>query len=255
MRGCQAVVHLAAFGSVIESIADPDENFSVNAEGTLRVLEAARDAKVEKLIFASTGGALVGDSKPPVTENSPPRPKSPYGASKLVGEGYCCAFAGSYGLNTVMLRFGNIYGPVSAHKKGAVTVFAKALMKNEPLVIYGDGNASRDYLHVDDLCEGIGGALATDLSKATVLHLSTGKETSVQELADTLCGIAGKPNHPVRYEPGRRGEVTRNFASFDAARELIGFIPATTLSAGMQATWDWYRAQGEKVFSFDVTDS
>ena len=135
-------------------ITDPERNFEVNVQGTLNVLRAAVGAGVRRFIFASTGGALIGDATPPVSEQSLPKPISPYGASKLCGEAYCHAFAKSYGLETVCLRFGNVYGPHSAHKKGAVTVFIKALMTGEPIVIYGDGSASRDYVHVEDSAAG-----------------------------------------------------------------------------------------------------
>ncbi len=162
--GVSDVVHLAAYGSVVESITDPASNFDVNARGTLNVLKAAVDAGARRFIFASTGGALIGDATPPVHELSLPKPISPYGASKLCGEAYCHAFAKSYGLETICLRFGNVYGPHSAHKKGAVTLFVKALMADEPIVIYGDGSASRDYIYVEDLCAGIGTALDARLT-------------------------------------------------------------------------------------------
>ncbi len=137
--GADAVIHLAAAGNVVESVADPIPNFDINARGTLTVLQGARDAGAGRFVFASTGGALIGDAPPPVDESSVPRPISPYGASKLAGEGYCHAFRGSYGLPTIALRFANVYGPRSAHKRGAVTRFIAGALRGEPLVIYGDG--------------------------------------------------------------------------------------------------------------------
>ena len=122
-KGVDEVVHLAAYGSVVESIADPVSNFAVNVKGTLNVLRAAEDAGVRRLVFASTGGALIGDTTPPVNEQSLPKPISPYGVSKLCGEAYCHSFAKSYHLEAICLRFGNVYGPHSAHKKCAVTLF------------------------------------------------------------------------------------------------------------------------------------
>ena len=136
MSGIETVIHLAAYGSVIESVSDPQPNFDINVNGTFNVLECARKAKVKRLIFASTGGALIGEATPPVDEMSLPKPISPYGASKLCGEAYCHAYAKAYGICTIALRFANVYGPFSGHKKGAATKFMKCLLKNEPMPIF-----------------------------------------------------------------------------------------------------------------------
>jgi len=253
--GVDGIIHLAAFGSVIESLEDPITNFDINGLGTLNVLEAARIAEVKKMIFASTGGALIGDAEPPVSEDSVARPKSPYGASKLTGEAYCNAFGQAFNLPVVILRFANIYGPVSAHKKGAITVFSKALMSGKPLVIYGDGTASRDFLHVDDLCNGIVLALRTDLVPATVLHLATGRETSIWELAEILMEVSGKTGHPIEFREQRVGEVHRNFANFDRASELLGFTPHTILEEGLLQTWQWFMSQGQAIINMETTDA
>jgi UDP-glucose 4-epimerase len=255
MDGVSHVVHLAAYGSVVESVGDPERNFEINARGTLNVLKAAVDAGVQRLVFASTGGALIGDATPPVNEDSVPRPISPYGASKLCGEGYCHAFAKSYDLETVCVRFGNVYGRDSAHKKGAVTVFIKALMQDEPIVIYGDGSASRDYIHADDICAGIQLAMDTALPGPEVFHLASGRETTVLQLANILCDIAGKPDHPIEFRPARRGEVTRNFASFDKASKVLGFQPSRELEEGLAETWEWYQEQGEVALTAELSDS
>jgi UDP-glucose 4-epimerase len=255
MQDITVVIHLAAFGSVVESLEDPQKNFDINAGGTLTALSAAKNADVKKFVFASTGGALVGDAEPPVSEDSVPRPKSPYGASKLTCEAYCQAYARSFGLPTVMLRFANIYGPFSAHKKGAITAFSKALIRGDAFAIYGDGSASRDFLHVDDLCNGIIKAVETDLEPATVLHLATGRETSVLELAEILRTAAGKPDHPIEFKDCRAGEVHRNFANFDHAEKMIGFRPQVSLEGGLKKTWDWFVAQGEALMQIEATDS
>jgi UDP-glucose 4-epimerase len=253
--GISEVVHLAAYGSVVESIADSRTNFSVNAQGTLNVLQAAVDSGVRRLIFASTGGALIGEANPPVDERSLPKPISPYGASKLCGEAYCHAYAKSFELEAVCLRFGNVYGQHSAHKRGAVTMFIKALMKDQPIIIHGDGKASRDYIHVDDLCAGITAALDASLEGGEVFHLASGQETTVLELAKMLRNIAGKPNHPIEFRPGRRGEVTRNFANFDKAKERLGFRPRWSVEEGLTATWEWFQDQGDVILAVETNDS
>ena len=212
LAGVDAVVHLAAAGSVIMSIADPAANFDVNVLGTFRVLDAARRAGVERTVQASTGGALIGNATPPVDESSLPKPISPYGASKLAGEGYAHAFAAAYGLRTVALRFANVYGPWSEKKQGVIQKFFRAIRAGEPIVIYGDGSASRDYTHVDDIARAIGLALDRDVPGGTVLHIASGVETTVRELAGLCRDAAGAPDHPVEYRPARTGEVGRNFA-------------------------------------------
>lgn len=255
LKGMHSVIHLAAYGSVVESVANPQWNFETNVAGTLGVLQAAVRANVQRLIFASTGGALIGDATPPVDEGSLPKPISPYGASKLCGEAYCHAFAKSYGLETVCLRFGNLYGPHSAHKKGAVTMFMKALMTDQPIVIYGDGAASRDYIYVDDLCEGIKSALDVPIDGAEVFHLASGRETTILELVDILREIAGKPTHPVEFRAARRGEVTRNFARCDKAERVLGFVPKVSLEDGLARTYQWFEAHRDVALGVSTSDS
>lgn len=255
MHGMSHVVHLAAYGSVVESISNPISNFESNVRGTFNVLKASVEAGVKRFIFASTGGALIGDACPPVDEHSVPKPISPYGASKLCGEGYCHAFAKSYGLEAVSLRFGNVYGPHSAHKNGAITLFIKAIIKGEPIVVYGDGTASRDYIHVDDLCSGIIAAINAPLNGGEVFHLASGRETSILEIADILRCVAGKPDHPIVFKSNRRGEVARNFANYKMAKVSLGFEPKWRLEEGLAATWEWFVRQGETVHTTEVTDS
>jgi UDP-glucose 4-epimerase len=239
LDGVDVVVHLAAYGSVAESVEEPFENFDINVLGTLVLLAACAAAEVEKLVFASTGGAIMGNKQPPVDETTLPWPISPYGASKLCGEAYCHAFAGSFGLPVVALRFANVYGPVSAHKKGAVTAFITRALRGEPLVIYGDGTATRDFLYVQDLCAGICAAVEAPLEDE-VVHLASGKETSIDELARLVLELTDAPDTPIRYEERRRGEVERTFAKPERAAELLGFAPTHSLRDGMRKTVDWF---------------
>jgi UDP-glucose 4-epimerase len=236
--GTDAVIHLAAAGSVMESLADPATNFDINARGTLTVLEAAREAEVGRFVFASTGGALIGDAPPPVDESSVPQPISPYGASKLACEGYCHAFRGAYGLSTIALRFANVYGPHSERKRGAVTTFIHRALAGEPIIIHGDGSATRDFLHVDDLCQGILAALASDV--AGVVHLASERETSIDELARLVLAAAGA-DVAIEHHPARRGEVERNFALARRAAEELGWRATVGLEEGLEATVEWFR--------------
>lgn len=255
MSGFDTVVHLAAFGSVVDSVADPVTNFDINVQGTASVLEAARVARPERMIFASTGGALIGEAEPPVDENSLPRPISPYGASKLCGEAYCHAYARAYDVPAVALRFANVYGPYSGHKKGAVTKFIKCLFRDEPFPIFGDGTSTRDYLHVDDLCSGITTAMTADIAGGEVFHLASGNGIAVADLARLLARLDGRPDHALEFHPPRPGEVSRNFATYDKARAVLGFRPDYELERGLAETLDWYRDNREAVLAMVETDS
>jgi len=244
LKGIDAVIHLAAAGSVIGSIADPFGNFESNVLGTFRVLDAARRAGVSRTVQASTGGALIGDATPPVNETSLPKPLSPYGASKLAGEGYAHAFAKTYGLRTVAVRFGNVYGPWCARKRGVLNVFFESLHDGVPLVIFGDGTASRDYVHADDISNALQLALENkDIPGGTVLHAASGVETPVALLADLCRQAAGLPEHPIEYRPARPGEVGRNFASYDLAHALLGYSPTVKREEGIPQLWQWFKSE------------
>src|SRR5579862_335636 len=241
LDGVDAIIHLAAAGSVVGSVQDPVGNFESNVLGTFRVLDAARRAGVQRIVQASTGGALIGDANPPVNEQSLPKPLSPYGASKLAGEGYAHAFAKTYGLRTVAIRFGNVYGPWCARKRGVLNVFFESIHSGVPLIIYGDGSASRDYVHVDDISNALQLALEKDVPGGTVLHAASGVETAVKDLADLCRRAAGVPGHPIEYRPKRPGEVGRNFASYDLANQVLGYAPSVAREVGIPRTWKWFQ--------------
>lgn len=245
MRGADLVIHLAAFGSVVGSVEDPVANFEVNVRGTFEMLRGAARAGIERFVFASTGGAIMGGQQPPVDEDSLPWPISPYGASKLAGEAYLHAFAGSFGIRPVALRFANVYGPYSSHKQGVVTRFIRAATTGGAFEIYGDGSASRDFLHVDDLCRGIIAAAGAGLSDV-VVHLASEQETTIDDLALLIAELAGADAQIVRH-PKRTGEVERSFARAVRARELLGWEPELSLRAGLQSTIEWFRAHDPRV--------
>lgn len=246
VEGMDAVIHLAAHTRVIDSISDPQLNFDVNAAGTLNVLQASRDAGVKSFIFASTGGAILGEQEPPVHEEMVPRPISPYGASKLAGEGYCSAFYGSFGLETIALRFSNVYGPHSYHKGSVVAHFIKQVLQGEPLVIYGDGEQTRDFLYVEDLADAISSCAAGEPNAAAgqVFQMGSGQETTVNEIASVIRKLGAKDglNSAISYQPARKGEISRNYGDIGKARRALGYSPRTGLDEGIRATWDWFRA-------------
>jgi UDP-glucose 4-epimerase len=243
MEGQDAVVHLAADTRVMDSIENPAHNFENNVVGTFNLLELARELGVGRVVAASTGGAILGDVVPPVHEEMAPQPTSPYGASKLMLEGYLSAYSSSYGVSGCALRFSNIYGPRSFHKGSVVAHFFKQILAGEPLVVYGNGSQTRDYLYAGDLVEGIWAALDSDATGA--FQLGTGRPTTLNELIDLMRGVTGL-DLDVRYEDFRAGEVRDTWCRIDKAREGFGFDPATPLVDGLQRTWEWFRAQGRQ---------
>ncbi|MFZ4584517.1 MAG: NAD-dependent epimerase/dehydratase family protein [Acidimicrobiia bacterium] len=249
MRDSEAtkVVHLAAQAGVPTSIADPFYDCELNVLGTLNALVAARDAGVGSFVMASSNAPL-GEVEPPSSERVVPKPLSPYGASKLAGEAYCSAFAGSYGLATTALRFANVYGPFSYHKGSVVAGYFKAVQEGRPLVIYGDGTQTRDFVFVEDLAEGIAGALTLPAGKNSTVHLGSGTETTVNDLATFVLKTVGEPVEVV-HEPARAGEVQRSCSDISNAQRLFGFDPSTRLEDGLSRTWDWFvsRAADQKV--------
>jgi UDP-glucose 4-epimerase len=216
--------------------------------GTINLLEASVRHRVPRFIFASTGGAIVGEAEPPVHEDLPPRPLSPYGAGKLAGEGYCSAFWGSYGLKTVPLRFSNIYGPFSYHKGSVIAKFFRQIMAQKELTIFGDGEQTRDFLYVGDLCRAIITASTAEVPFGRPIQLGTGRETSINALVPLLHEVAGGPQFPsLRHAPANKGEVRRNFMDISRARQYLNFAPTTDLRSGLGKTWQWFRENCDTV--------
>ena len=240
LTGQDAVVHLAADTRVMDSIENPAHNFDNNVVGTFNLLELCRELGVGRLVAASTGGAILGDVEPPVHEEMAPQPTSPYGASKLMLEGYLSAYSGSFGVSGCALRFSNIYGPRSFHKGSVVAHFFKQVLAGQPLVVYGDGSQTRDYLYAGDLVEGIWSALDSDAEGA--FQLGTGRPTTLNELLDVMRKVTGL-DLEVDYQDFRAGEVRDTWCQIDKARAGFGFDPTTPLDDGLARTWDWFRAQ------------
>lgn len=236
-----AVVHLAADTRVMDSIEDPVNNFENNVIGTFNLLEACRAAGVGRIVAASTGGAILGDVPPPVHEGMAPSPTSPYGASKLMLEGYLSAYSGSFGVRGCALRFSNIYGPRSFHKGSVVAHFFKQILAEEPLVVYGDGSQARDFLYAGDLVEAIRAAVESEATGA--YQLGSGRPTTVNELLDLMRKVTGR-ELDVQYRDFRAGEVRETWCQVDKAREELGFNPTTSLLDGLRETWEWFQSSG-----------
>jgi UDP-glucose 4-epimerase len=234
--------HLAAQADVRVSVERPDFDAEVNLLGTVRVLEAARmlDAQV---ILASTGGAIYGECDEPAAEESPRQPLAPYGASKLAAEEYLATYNRLHGTQHVSLRYGNVYGPrQDPHgEAGVVAIFFGRLARGEPLRIFGNGRQTRDYVYVGDV---VAATLAAQ-GHAGVFNVGTGTETSVVELADACCKVAGV-SASLGHEPARVGELQRSVLDPSLAERELGFRAQTRLHDGLAATWEFVReSEGE----------
>mgnify|MGYP000607278658 CR=1 FL=1 len=228
ISGHNAVVHLAAFTNVVESIKNPKEGLTVNSVGTFNVLDAARIHNVDKFVFASSNAA-VGEQIPPINETMVPKPLSPYGAVKLYGEALCSAYYHSYGLKTVSLRFANVYGPYSSHKTSVVAKFLKRARQGQPLEIYGDGNQTRDFIHAEDISQAIHLILMGDnistMDWGEVFQIATGQETRIIDLAETINNLSGSAEQSISFGMEINGEIRRNFSDIRKSREVLGFQP------------------------------
>lgn len=241
-RGADVIVHLAANTGVGPSVEDPRGDCFANVIGTLNYLEGARANAVRRFVFASSG-APVGECVPPIHEELPAHPVSPYGASKLAGEGYCSAYFHSFGVETVALRFGNVYGPGSGHKNSVVAKFIKQAMAGESLEIYGDGKQTRDFIYIDDLVRAIELSATKGNVGGEIFQIATNRETTVQELVDVLLlelSEAGVNNISVTHGNKRTGDVLRNFSDTAKASRLLDWRNEQSLNEGLAETIDWF---------------
>lgn len=236
LPGHDAIVHLAAQAGVPTSIEDPEEDARLNVMGTLRPLDVARRAGVRRFVFASSNAPL-GRQEPPSSEDKAPLPVSPYGASKLAGEAYCLAYNGSWGMQTIALRFANVYGPYSAHKASVVAKFIRDIRRDGKLELYGGGEQTRDFVYVRDLCHAIQLSLETEVG-GEVFQIGTGIETSIRRLATLLGGIAHS-DISTAVAPALRGDVLRSRSSIEKIKKVLGWEPETTLEVGLRRTWAW----------------
>ena len=245
-QGMDVIVHLAANTGVGPSVEDPRKDMEVNVIGTLNMLEAARHNHVKRFVFASSG-APVGEVEPPIHEELAPHPVSPYGASKLAGEGYCSAYFRTYGVETVALRFGNVYGPGSNHKNSVIAKFIRQAKKGEDWEIYGDGNQTRDFIYIDDLVEAIIRAsdlrLGDSFPWGEVFQIATNKEHTINEIADMLReeleSRFGITIHIKHGEP-RLGDVRRNFSDTSRAKKSLGWDSRVNLQEALAKTVSWF---------------
>ncbi len=236
-RGVDAVVHLAAKPGVAFSVDHPDAEFRANVQGTFNVVNGARRSGAGRLIFASSGAVLAG-ARPPLREDMAAAPLTPYGASKLYGEGITAA-AGVFGIVGVSLRFSNVYGPNSAHKNSVIALFLRAAHAGRPVTVYGTGRQTRDFIYVEDICGAIERALSA--VRPGVFHLGTGVETSVNSLVREV-SHASERELRIEHRPARAGDAARSFVDLGAARRALRWTPRVGLPEGLARTLDWMRS-------------
>ncbi len=235
----EVVFHLAGQIDVRVSLAEPAFDTRTNVEGTVNVLEAARQAGARRLVFASTGGAMYGETDViPTPEAVAPLPLSVYGQSKFCAERYLGLFDRLYGLSTVALRFGNVYGPrQDPHgEAGVIAIFCGRLRAGQDIRIFGDGTQTRDYIYVADLVEAL--VAAGDSDVRVEMNVGTEEETTVLHIYEVLATLAGAPAGPPELQPARLGELQRSSLDATRARELLGWRATTAIDDGLRRTWE-----------------
>jgi len=242
VRGADYVLHLAARTSVPRSVADPLETNRVNVDGTLNVLVAARDAQARRVVFAASSSAYGETPELPKSEAMRPEPISPYGVTKFVGEMYASVFGRCYGLESVSLRYFNVFGPrqdPGSPYSGVLSRFITALRDGGQPVVFGDGEQTRDFTYVSNVVDATLRAAETPGVSRKVLNVGTGGRFSLNYTLALLAKIAGKPADP-RYDPPRPGDIRDSQADITQARELLGYVPSVGFEEGLRRTWEWY---------------
>lgn len=244
IKGVDFVFHKAALNSVTRSLAFPLEVNAANTTGTLNVLLAAKEAKVKRLIYA-TSSSVYGNSKVfPVQEHFPSQPISNYGVTKMAGEHYCRVFDHLYGLETVRLRYFNVFGPYqnpNSEYAAVIPKFVKAIMSDQPITIYGDGLQSRAFTYVDNIIEANFKALAAPSSVAgNVFNITAGHSTSLLEIVAILEEIFGR-KLKINFEPARKCDIKDSSADLSLAKKHLKFKPVVDFREGLKRTVDWYR--------------
>jgi UDP-glucose 4-epimerase len=246
VQGVSVVLHQAALGSVPRSIEDPATTNDVNANGTLNMLLAARDADVERFVFASSSSIYGPTEELPKHEAMPPNPVSPYALSKYSGEKYCQLFYKLYGLPTVALRYFNIFGPrqdPNSQYAAVVPLFATHMMAGTQPLIFGDGEQSRDFTYIENAIQAnLLAANSTEKAFGKVCNVGCGYRITLNELAQNLADLIGVEHNPTYTEP-RIGDVKHSLAAIEDAKSFLDYEPAIDITEGLKRTVDWYRAQ------------
>ena len=240
MQGIDMVFHEAAIASVPETVGNPLASERVNYRGTLNILEAARHAGVQRVMFACSA-AVYGDlPELPKQENMPVRPLSPYAVDKLASEHACQMYTYLYGLETVSLRYFNVFGPrqdPSSPYSGVISIFTDYINQGKQPTIYGDGEQTRDFVYVSDVVEANILASTSPTAAGKTFNIATNSKLSINDLLKTICNIQGKPFEP-GYQPGREGDIRHSRADISAAQEQLGWKPGVGFEDGLRRLFE-----------------
>lgn len=243
VKDVDIVLHQAALPSVPRSIKDPITSNEVNVNGTLNILEASVAAKVKKVIYASSSSVYGDNPQLPKVESMMPNPLSPYAVSKLSGEKYCSVFTRIYGLETISLRYFNVFGPrqdPSSQYSAVIPRFIKAINNNEQPVIFGDGEQSRDFTYVKNVVEANILAALTGCESGIAMNCAAGGQITLNQLVKYINNILGKNIKPVYKDP-RAGDIKHSFADIHLAKDKIGYSPSVNFEEGLKLTADSYK--------------
>ena len=245
-EGCEYVLHQAAIPSVPRSVKDPVTSNRANVDATLNVLVAAREAGAKRLVFAASSSAYGDTPTLPKHEGMPTNPLSPYALQKVVGEQYLQMFTRLYELETVSIRYFNVFGPrqdPSSPYSGVISVFATALLENRPPTIYGDGEQTRDFTYVANVVDAVLRACDAPQASGEVINVATGGRISLNKLFYAMRDVVGGSLQPIYAEP-RKGDVRDSQADIRKAKALLGYEPVISFEDGLARTIAWYRAAG-----------
>ena len=243
LEGVEVVFHEAAIPSVPRSVENPRETHEACVEGTFTLLNAAREAKVRRVVYAASSSAYGDQPTLPKEEGMAPQPLSPYAVAKLVGEYYCQVWAQTYGLETVCLRYFNIFGPrqdPSSQYSGVISRFIDALMSGTRPVIYGDGEQSRDFTYVANAVDANLRAAEAPGASGKVINVANGERVTLNELLAKLKVITGRTGAEADYRDPRVGDVRHSLADITRARQLLGYEPQIGLEEGLRKTLEWW---------------
>lgn len=244
LDGVEIIFHQAALPSVHRSVTDPRETHDACVNGTFNLLAQAKESGVRRVIYAASSSAYGDQPTLPKVETMRPEPMSPYAAAKLVGEYYCSVFSKVYGLETIALRYFNVFGPrqnPASQYSGVISRFIDALMKDETPVIYGDGEQSRDFTYIANVVNANIRASQTEKGIGTVMNAANGDRVSLNELLSVLKQITGRDDVQADFQPARPGDVKHSQADNMLARECIGYETLVGLEEGLRRTIDWWK--------------
>jgi len=243
LEDVELVFHEAAIPSVPRSVENPRQTHVASVESTFNLLLASRDKKVRRIVYAASSSAYGDQPTLPKVESMLPEPLSPYAVAKLVGEHYCQVFTRVYGLETVSLRYFNVFGPrqdPSSQYSGVISRFISALLSGERPVIYGDGEQSRDFTYIDNVVDANLKASESTGAVGQVINIANGERISLNHLLDELKTLTGKTDVAADYKEPRAGDVKHSLADISRARSLLGFEPKVDLRSGLRQTIDWW---------------